>query len=177
MNLQSRLEQFRQDNPYDTDTQAKRLLATNERELILYTLALGLATAKQRQRHVERDYIKNVGEAPPKERLVPGRTTGSAKVIEVRHSKRMQNAMKQFIVDIWRINGEQKLGDATSNDLAVAIKREQSSSAGHDKNARFYAILKKELHGTEKVRDRWEEKTVRAEIENVYGELRKSEAA
>ncbi len=174
MNLQTRLEQFRNDNPYDVDTQAKRLLASGDKELLVYTLSLGLATAKQRQRHVERDYIKNIGEAPPKERLVPGRTTGSVKVVP---SKRMQNAAKAFILDIWRINGEQKLGDATGNDLAVAINREVMSSVGHDKNATFYRKLKHELSDDDVVRDRWDEKTIRGEIENVYGEFRKSEAA
>ncbi len=40
MNLQAKLEQFREDNPYDVDTQAKRLLATDDKPLILHVLAL-----------------------------------------------------------------------------------------------------------------------------------------
>jgi hypothetical protein len=174
MNLQSRLEQFRSDNPYDVDTQAKRLLASGDKELLIYTLALGLAAARQRQRHIERDFIKNIGEAPPKERLLPGRVTGSVKIVP---SKKSQNAMMQMILDVWRVNGEQKLGDAGSNDLADAIKRETASSIGHDKNAHFYRNLKKELRTDEIVRKRWDENSVRAEIEKVYGEFRKEEAA
>ncbi len=174
MNLQSKLDQFRTDNPYDVDTQAKRLLATGDKELLIYTLSLGLATAKQRQRHIERDYIKNIGEAPPTERLAPGRTTGSVKIVP---SKRMQNAARTLILDVWRINGEQKLGDASGNDLTVAINREITSSVGHEKNAQFYRSLKKELNGTDQVRTKWDEKLVRDEIEKVYGEFRKGEAA
>ncbi len=174
MNLQSRLEQFRTDNPYDNDTQAKRLLAGGDQELILYVVALGLATAKQRQRHIERDYIKNIGEAPPKERLVPGPVTGSVKVIP---SKKTQNAMRQMILDVWHVNGDQKLGDATGNDLALAIKREKQSSIGHDKNARLYSLLRKPMEDEDTVRECWDEKSVRTEIEKVYGEFRREEAA
>ena len=57
MDMSSRLDQFRDDNPYDVQTQAKRLLATGDKELILYALALGLVSAKSRQRHTERSYI------------------------------------------------------------------------------------------------------------------------
>lgn len=174
VNLQSRLEQFRNDNPYDVDTQAKRLLAGGDKDLLIYTLSLGLAAAKQRQRHVEREFIKNIGEAPPKERLVPGPVTGSVKIIP---SKRTQNALIQLIADTWRVNGEQKLGDATGNDLAVAIKREMASSVGHEKNARFYGNLRKKLGKEEIVREQWDEKSIKAEIEKVYGEFRKEEAA
>jgi hypothetical protein len=177
MNLQNRLDQFRSDNPYDNDTQAKRLLATDDKELILYVLALGLATAKQRQRHLERDFIKNRGQAPPRERFVPGRTTGSVSVVKIKPSKRMQNAMQQLIVDVWKINGELPLGDATTNDLTVAETREQNSSIGHTKNAVFYGNLKKELTGSEIVRNKWSEQAIRSEIETVYGEFRSGEAA
>jgi hypothetical protein len=174
MNLQAKLDQFRTDNPYDVETQAKRLLVSEDKELVLYTLQLGLATARQRQRHQERDYIKNVGEAPPKERLVPGRTTGSVKVIP---TKKTRNAMNQFILDVWRVNGKQKLGDANTNDLATAISREKSSSAGHDKNAKLYTKLKTEMSANQIVREAWDESGVRGVIEEVYGEFRKQEAA
>ncbi len=89
----------------------------------------------------------------------------------------MQNAARTLILDVWRINGEQKLGDATGNDLTIAINREITSSIGHDKNAQFYRGLKKELNGTDQVRSKWDEKLVRDEIEKVYGEFRKGEAA
>lgn len=174
MNLQSKLDQFRSDNPYDIETQAKRLLASDDAELKLYVISLGLATAKQRQRHVEREYIKTIGEAPPKERLVPGPVTGSVKIVP---SKKMQNAARQYILDIWRINGEVKLGDATGNDLAVAIKRESASRDGHEKNAQLYRNLKRTVGAEEIVRDRHDEQSIRAEIKKVYGEFRKSEAA
>jgi hypothetical protein len=173
MNVQAKLDQFRNDNPYDVDTQAKRMLAADDQELILYVIALGLTTARQRQRHQERDYIKNVGQAPPKERLMPGRVTGSVRVLP---TKKTTNAMSQYILDIWRV-GELKLGDATGNDLAGAIKREKASSIGHDKNARLYANLKKKLDDDQAVREEWNEASVRSEIESVYGEFRKQEAA
>src|SRR5215475_11724719 len=105
MNLQAKLDQFRDDNPYDNDTQAKRLLASGDEALTLHVLALGFATAKQRQRHMERDYIKNVGEAPPRGRVAVGRT-GSIKIVQ---SRRMQNITRQHIMDVWRI-GELQLG-------------------------------------------------------------------
>ena len=174
MNLQNKLDQFRDDNPYDVDTQAKRILAANDKELILYVLALGLATAKQRQRHLERSYIKNFGEAKQKERFRPGPVTGS--VIRIKPSRRVQNATRALILDTWLINGEQKLGEATKNDLAVAIKRELASSAGHGKNAEFYGILQKPLETTERVHQRWDEKATNTEIEKVYGEFRTGEA-
>jgi hypothetical protein len=174
MNLQSKVEQFCADNPYDADTQAKRLLAGNDEKLILYVLALGLATAKARRRHAERDYMKNLGHAPPQERLAPGRVTGSVKLLP---SKKTRNAMQQMLLDVWRINGEQKLGDANENDLSIAIKREVTSSAGHDKNAQLYKSLKKDLGPHDIVRDKWDEQSVRDQIEQVYGEFRKSEAA
>jgi hypothetical protein len=174
MNLQNKLDQFRADNPYDVDTQAKRLLASNDKPLILHVLALGLAVAKQRQRHVERSHIKNIGEARQKERFVPGPVTGS---IVVKPSKATQNAMRSLILDVWRINGEMKLGDATSNDLQVAIKRERASQNGHAKNAELYFTLDKPINGTtDQVRQKWTEKTVRGAIKNVYGEFRTTEA-
>src|SRR6516164_1089242 len=103
MNIQMKLEQFRDDNPYDVETQAKRLLATEDKELILYVLSLGLATAKQRERHQKREYIKNVGEAPPKERITAGPVTGSIKITPIRPSKKIQNAIKEFILDVWMV--------------------------------------------------------------------------
>jgi hypothetical protein len=174
MNPQTKLDQFRDDNPYDIETQAKRLLASEDKELILHVLALGLATAKQRQRHQERDYIKNVGEAPQCGRVVSGRTTGSIKIMP---SKRMQNISRQLIIDVWRINGEIPLGDATANDLATAINRESKSAEGHAKNASFYTTIKEPLGSTEKVRERWNDKSIKPQIETIYGEFRKSEAA
>jgi hypothetical protein len=174
MNLQSKIEQFCTDNPYDVDTQAKRLLACDDERLILYVLALGLTMARSRRRHIERDYMKNIGQAPPKERLVPGRVTGSVQVLP---TKKTRNAMHQLLLDVWRVNGEQKLGDATGNDLSIAIKREITSSAGHDKNAKFYTALKNELGPADAVRDHWTEQLVRDQIEQVYGEFRKTEAA
>lgn len=174
MNLQAKLEQFRDDNPYDCDTQAKRLLATDDKDLIIHVLALGLATAKQRQRHQERDYIKNIGEAPRRGKIVSGPTTGSIRVIP---SRRMQNITKQLIFDVWRINGEQKLGDATRNDLALAISRETKSAEGHSKNSQFYTAIRTELGNEDTVRMKWDEKAIRAKIEDIYGEFRKSEAA
>ncbi len=179
MNLQTRLDQFRNDNPYDIETQSKRLLAANDKDLILYVLGLGLVTAKQRQRHAERDYIKNVGTAPPRERLVPGKVTGAVNVIKIKPSQRIQNAMKELIVDVWRINGEQKLGDANAHDLSAAVKREIGSSNGHQKNAKFYRSLKDLLSedGSDVVRTKCDEQVVRKKIEDVYGEFRKTEAA
>jgi hypothetical protein len=177
MNLQNRLQQFRDDNPYDIDTQAKRLLASDDKLLLLYVLALGLATAKQRQRHEERSYIKNVGFAKPQERLVPrpGGTTGS--VVAIKPTIKARNAMRELILNVWRINGEQRLGDATGNDLAIAIKREDASSVGHNKNAQFYGSLKQKTGNYERVSEHWNEDSVRREIEKVYGEFRKTEAA
>jgi hypothetical protein len=179
MNLQAKLDQFRDDNPYDVNTQAKRLLATEDTELILHVLALGLATAKQRQRHQERDYIKNIGEAPQphKVKIVPGLVTGSIKTVPLKPSKRMEQLTKQLIFDVWHINGEMKLGDASGNDLTVAINREKSSAQGHGKNATFYSAIKAELGQDEIVRMRWTEKSIRSKIEDVYGEFRKTEAA
>ena len=174
MNIQAKLDQFRSDNPYDIDTQAKRLLASGDQELLLYVLFLGLVTAKQRQRHVEREHIKNIGVAPPKERFAAGRTTGSVTVVP---TKKTRNAMTQLILDVWQINGEKKLSDATGNDLAVAINRELASAKGHTKNSEFYTSLKKDLAPTEKVSDKWDEASVRKLIESVYGEFRKAEAA
>jgi hypothetical protein len=174
MNLQAKLDQFRDDNPYDVLTQAKRLLATDDKDLILHVVALGLATAKQRQRHVERDYIKNIGEAPRRGRTVAGPTTGSIRIVP---SKKMQNVTRQMILDVWRVNGEQSLGDATANDLTVAINRENNSAEGHSKNSLFYNGLKEGIRGAETVRTKWSEKSVRAKIEEVYGEFRKTEAA
>jgi hypothetical protein len=174
MNIQSRLDQFRSDNPFDVQTQAKRLHAANDEDLILYVLALGLTAAKHRQRHQERDYMKSYGAAPENERLVPGRVTGSVVVIP---SKKTANAAKALILNVWRINGEQPLGDATGNDLAVAINRENASAKGHTKNAEFYIDLKKTVGPAERVHEKWDEKTIREEIKRVYGEFRKQEAA
>ena|SRR6516165_4874243 len=179
MNLQNRLDQFRDDNPYDSDTQAKRLLATDDKELIIYTLALGLQTAKQRERHLQRDYIKNTGEVKQTERFVPrpGGTTGSVVVAKIKPSRRVQNATRQLILDTWHINGEMKLGDASGNDLAVAIKRERASQRGHGKNAEFYTGLKSRVDKNDIVRQKWDEQSTRVEIEKVYGEFRQTEAA
>lgn len=174
MNLQAKLDQFRDDNPYDQNTQAKRLLATEDKDLILYVLALGLATAKQRQRHQERDYIKNIGEAPRRGKIVSGPVTGSIKIVP---SRRMQNITKQLIFDVWRINGEQKLGDANRNDLAQAIDRETKSAEGHAKNAQFYTGIRGELDDEDIVRMKWSEPRMKAKIQETYGEFRKSEAA
>jgi hypothetical protein len=177
VNIQSQLDQFRDDNPYDADTQAKRLLATDNQELILYVLSLGLATAKQRQRHQERAYIKNTGMVQPKERLVPrpGGATGS--VIKIKPTARARNAMRELVMNVWEINGQKRLGDANKNDLAVAIKRENASSIGHSKNAEFYGLLQSSLEDGEMVRQRFDDKAISTEIEKVYGEFRKSEAA
>jgi hypothetical protein len=174
MNLQNQLEQFRDDNPYDVDTQAKRLLATDDKPLILYALALGLTVAKHRQRHLDRDYIKNVGQAKEKERFRPGRVTGS--VVPIKPSRKTQNATRALILSSWRINGDQPLGDATANDLSDAIKREMASANGHGKNAEFYTNLKAPLEGIERVHQHWDERTTKDEIEKVYGEFRTSEA-
>lgn len=177
MNLTNRLEQFRTDNPYDAQTQSKRLLASNDKELILYVLQLGFALAKQRQRHDDRQYIKNTGHANAKEKMTisRGRVTGS---VVIKPSRKTFNAMQKLIVDVWTINGEQKLGDATAANLGEAVQREMISSDGHRKNAEFYNILRKPLMGTSQiVRDQWTDETMRPEIERVYGEFRKSEAA
>ena len=177
MNLQAQLDQFREDAPYDVDTQARRLYATDDKDLILYVLALGLSTAKHRQRHSERDYIKNMGEAPQlhKVRMAPGR--GTFKTIPIKPSKKMEQLTKQLIFDVWTINEGMKLGDASANDLAVAINRESRSAAGHARNIAFYDIVRSALKKDEVVRDRWSEKALRSQIEEVYGEFRKSEAA
>jgi len=180
MNLQSKLDQFRDDNPYDPNTQAKRLLATDDKDLILHVLALGFATAKQRQRHYERDYMKNLGEAPQphKVKIVSGRTTGSIRTIPIKPSRRMEQLTKQLLYDTWYINGEMKLGDANQNDLTVAINREVSSANGHNLNAKFYTEIRAGLSEKDDVvRSKWSEKTIRAKIEETYGEFRKSEAA
>jgi hypothetical protein len=174
MNLQNQLDQFCDDNPYDVNTQAKRLLAKHDNRLLLYVLTLGLMTARTRRRHNEREYIKNVGQAPPSERLVSGRVTGSVKIVP---SKKTRNAMTQMILDVWRVNGETKLGDATGNDLAIASQTARASAAGQEKNAVFYDSLKKDMGPKEKVREQWTEDSVRSQIEKVYGEFRKSEAA
>jgi hypothetical protein len=89
----------------------------------------------------------------------------------------MQNVTRQMILDVWRVNGEQSLGDATANDLTVAINRENNSAEGHSKNSLFYNGLKEGIRGAETVRTKWSEKSVRAKIEEVYGEFRKTEAA
>lgn len=179
MNLQARLDQFRDDNPYDVNTQAKRLLASDDTDLILHVLALGFSAAKQRQRHQERDYIKNMGQAPQphKVKIVRGKTTGSIKAIPIKPGKRVEQLTKQLIFDIWRINGEMKLGDATENDLTVAINRESKSANGHNLNAQFYTEIKAGIEKDEIVREKWNEGTIRSKIEEVYGEFRKTEAA
>ena len=107
----------------------------------------------------------------------PGRVTGAVKVVDIKPSKRIQNLTQQLIYDVWRVNGDQKLGDCTDNDLAVAIVQETVSAGGHAKNATFYSNLKEPMKSKETVRTVWKEKTVRAEIEKVYGEFRKEEAA
>jgi hypothetical protein len=178
MNIQAKLDQFRSDNPFDLETQAKRLLAMDDRSLILYVVGLGLATAEQRQRHYERDFIKNIGSAPQRERLVPGRVTGSIVSVKVLPTERARNAARQLIADVWHC-GDKPLGTTTAIDMANAIKREKSSSAGHLKNAEFYGILKEGLKpdGSDSVSMRFTEKTLRGVIERVYGEFRKTEAA
>jgi hypothetical protein len=176
MKLSTKLEQFRTDNPYDVPTQAKRLLASKDEALIRYAVELGLTTVKFRVRHEQRQYIKETGYAQPRERMIvsPGRVTGA---VMIRPSKRTQNAMQQLVLDVWRIQGEQKLGDATAADLGEAIVRETTSATGHTKNAQFYGILKETLNGTESVRSRWTDDTLRPKIEAVFGEFRRSEAA
>lgn len=178
MNIQAKLDQFREDNPYDIETQAKRLLAKNDRELLLYVIAVGLATAKQQQRHYERNFIKNVGEAPQRERLIPGRVTGSVVSIKAAPTQKARNAARQLIADVWHC-GEKPLGTTNAIDMALAIKRETASSIGHQKNAQFYDLLKQGLNpnGSDTVSMRYSEKTLRAAIERVYGEFRKTEAA
>lgn len=176
MNLQSKLDQFRNDNPYDNDTQAKRLLAGGDKELTLYVLALGLSTAKQRQRHYERDFIKNVGAAPLKERFVPGPTTGS--IIRVKPGKRQENARKQLILDVWIVNGDKSFGKCNWHDLGAAIKREDATRNGLALNIQLYKGVQQTLKpdGSDLVDQKWNEKTIRDEIEKVYGEFRTGEA-
>jgi len=177
MNIQMKLEQFRDDNPYNSETQAKRLLASNDTELILYVLALGLQTAKQRERHQQREYIKNVGETPPRQRVTPGRVTGSVKITPIKPSKKTTDALKELIADVWMV-GDKQLGDCTEEDLSNAIKRENASSIGHAKNKALYVSLKKPLDGTQQcIRMKWNEKDIRQEIEKIYGEFRRGEAA
>lgn len=177
MNLQAKLDQFRDDNPFDVDTQAKRLLAADDKELILYVLTLGLATAKQRQRHQEREYIKTLGEAPqPREKIVSGRVTGSIRSIRIKPSKRMERLTRELIFDIWHV-GNQKLGDTNRNDLAVAITRETNSANGHSLNVKFYTAIRATLDHEDTVREKWTEEAIRTKIEEIYGEFRKSEAA
>ena len=178
MNLQAELDQFRDDNSYDVETQAKRLLATNNTKLLLYVLALGLVAAKQRQRHQEREFIKNVG-AAPQERLIPGRVTGSVVSIKPITSRRRQNAMQQYIADVWMV-GEKRLGDCNHSDLAVARARERASADGHNRNDQLYGIFQTKLDPKDNRithRQRWDEKEVRGAIEKVYGEFRKSPEA
>lgn len=172
MNIQSKLEQFRSDNPYDFETQATRLLAFDDKELILHVLALGFATAKQRANHLERDHIKNTGE-PPQERFRPGRTTGAA--VKVTHSKKIRNAIQRLILDTWMV-ADKPLGDATGNDLQVAIASAKASANGQLKNAKFYGNLKTRTGAKDKVRSHWSETDIRNEIENVFGEFRKEAA-
>jgi hypothetical protein len=177
MNLQNKLQQFRDDNPYDNHTIAKRLYATEDKALIIYVLELGLQAAKQRKRHEERSFIKNMGFAKPKERLAPHPSGVTGAVIRIKTGPKTRNALQEMLLDVWRINGEQKLGDANRNDLASAIKRETSSSVGHSKNAEFYAALRKQINDNDVVRQHFDEASIRSEIEKVYGEFRKSEAA
>jgi len=178
MNLRTKLEQFRSDNPFDVGTQAKRLVAANEKELLLYVVTMGLMSAKQQQRHYERDFIKNVGHAPLRELLVPGRVTGSVVVKKMNPTERARNAARQLIADIWHC-GDKTLGTTTAIDMAEAIRRENSSSIGHQKNAEFYRILKNGLKpdGSDTVAMKYTEKSLRGIIESVYGEFRKAEAA
>lgn len=177
MNLSTKLDHFRAENPYDIATQAKRLLATDDKEMINYVVELGLTLARSRQRHDERQYIKDTGTARPKEHMVvaQGRVTGAVKFIP---GKRGRNAMTQLIADTWRVNGEQRLGDATHADLGSAIKRESTSLLGHRKNIDFYQELSEPLKGTtDSVRTKWSEGSIRTAIEKVYGEFRTTEAA
>src|SRR5215475_14782252 len=139
MNLQARLDQFRDDHPYDNATQAKNLLASDDKDLILHVLALGFQTARQREQHFVRGYIKNRGMAPTasKEKFKPGKVTGSVIRIKVPPSRREQALHRKLIGDAWLIANVQKLNEATRNDLSKAIDRENASSNGHGKNALF----------------------------------------
>jgi hypothetical protein len=194
MNLQNKLDQFRDDNPYDFDTQAKRLVAKDDKELILYVLALGFATAKQRQRHLERDFIKNTGTAPP-ERLVPGRpiikpvpegkaktiipgrASGTVTRIKITPNRRIQNAMERLVGDVWTV-GDKKLNDCNRNDLKMAENRAEASANGQMKNKTLYANLRATLvDGKETVGMRVPNAELRQQIEKVYGEFRTKEAA
>jgi hypothetical protein len=177
MNIQYRLEQFLDDNPYDADTQAKRLMASDDADLIRYAIALGLTTAKARQRQSERDYIKNTGYAMERERLVPGRVTGSVVVKKIPRGKRGQNALRLLICDAWMI-GDKMLGDATIADLSGAIAREVASAHGHTKNVDFYTAIKSRMTPDGGLlRKQLSEDAIRKEIESVYGEFRTREAA
>lgn len=178
MNIQAKLDQFREDNPYDIETQAKRLLANDDRALLLYVVAMGLTAAKQQQRHYERNFIKNTGIAPQRERLVPGRVTGSVISIKVAPTEKARNAARQLIAEVWHC-GDKALGTTNAIDMAQAIKRETASSLGHQKNAQFYGLLKEGLNpdGSDTVSMRYTEKALRGTIERVYGEFRKTEAA
>jgi hypothetical protein len=168
VDVRSKLDQFRSDYPFDVQTQARRLASSGDDDLIVYVLALGLQMALQRQRHMERSVIKNTGMAPQRERF------GSIKIVP---SKKARNAMRQMILDVWRINGGMALGDATGNDLAIAIDREEKSANGHTRNAKLYRILKAEIGPNETVRSKWDENSIRDQIENVYGEFRQAEVA
>lgn len=176
MSLATRLENFRADNPYDVATQAKRLLAKDDKELLFYVVELGLKYAKQRQQHEARQYIKETGFTRATERMIvsPGRVTGS---VVIKTSKRTRNAIRQLILDVWRINGDQRLGDANAAQLGEAINREETSIVGHGKNVTFYKAVMAALEPNETVRQRWTDDTLRPQIEAVYGEFRTSEIA
>jgi hypothetical protein len=195
MNLQNKLDQFRDDNPYDYHTQAKRLLAKGDNELILYVLALGFATAKQRQRHLERDIIKNTGQAPPLERLVAGkpiipptpagkkpqtiisgRASGTVTPIKIER-KHVQNALERLIGETWEV-GSKKLNDCNGNDLKNAEDRAEASANGQMKNKAFYANLRAAgVDNKTTVGAKLSNDQLRQHIEKVYGEFRTKEAA
>lgn len=154
MSIESaKLEAFREANPVDARTQAIIMLdVLGDRDLIIYTLMLGIITARQRKRHVERSFIKVHAEAPqPLQRIKP-----SPKIVKL-------------ILDTWMLNG-QRLGDATSADLSAAISQGEKNIIGINKNNEFYAKLQTKLTDeTQRVRDKWTEKTVAKAIEEVYG--------
>lgn len=172
-----KLQNFRDDNPYDIATQAKRLLAAKDDDLIRYVIELGLTMARQRDRHEERRHIKETGFTRPLQKVVmsKGKTTGS---IIVKMGKKTRNAAQSLILDVWRINGDLPLGDATAADLGEAIIKEEKSLVGHAKNKQLYQIMQKPIEGTSSpVRSHWTDNTLRPEIEEIYGEFRTSAAA
>ena len=43
----------------------------------------------------------------------------------MRPTKKQENAMNAFILDVWIVNGDKSLGDCNSIDLVTAIKKEK----------------------------------------------------